>query len=372
MEPKVLIVIGDIRLTGPAKGVLLLMSKLAAMKGSFFLVNCKVAGADSMELIQEFADNEVIVEELVHRDRSYKDLLDKAARIATLHGVNIVQTHGYKQSLVGIYLKYRMGCKWICFMHGVTTESIRARVYNLLNNLMQFFASRTVLMSNSQRNCTIGGGNRNRVRVIPNGIDIDRPVRCKTVGGEVRSEYVSLDELLCVVIGRLSPEKGMDVFLQAFSLLQSECKAVKAVIVGDGPELYNLLSLRDQLGLEGDIYFAGYSQFPGDYLKAADIVVLPSRSEGIPNVALEAMALSRPIVATAVGGTPEIVEHNFSGILVPGESPAELAAAIRSLVEDKPLRETLASNGFNSVKSSFSLERRVDTVYSLYDELLRR
>ena len=121
----------------------------------------------------------------------------------------------------------------------------------------------------------------------------------------------------------------MDVFLRAFRLVVRQVAGVRALIVGDGGERPSLESLARGLGLERDVLFVGYTSTPGDYLLAADVVVLPSRSECLPNVALEAMALGKPVVATSVGGVPEVIEDGRSGLLVPSEDEAALAERLR-------------------------------------------
>jgi glycosyltransferase involved in cell wall biosynthesis len=101
----------------------------------------------------------------------------------------------------------------------------------------------------------------------------------------------------------------------------------------------------------------------------AKTIVLPSRSEGIPNVALEALALQIPVVATSVGGIPEVIIHEDSGILVPSENPRALADAVRRILADPDFSERMASNGFRRVCEEFSVEARCRKVFEMYREI---
>lgn len=371
MSPRILIVMGDTKMTGPVKGILQMLTLLRVMKtGHYSLANCLVTGADATELSNEFIANGFEIIELRHGGRDYKGLLNQAKSLVESTGINIVQTHGYKQSLIGLCLKFKLGVKWICFMHGTTNETLAAKLYHQFDNLMQRFADRTVLITNAQRKKIIHGSDSKRVRVIHNSVDINNPARGSLNRKNIKRLLAIENRFLFTVVGRLSSEKGVDVFLKAFALLINQRPQSQAIIVGDGTERENLISLQKHLGLDNCVKFVGYSPTPRDFIEATDVVVLPSRSEGISNIALESMALKKPVIATAVGGTPEIIEPNISGILACKDSPEQLAVEMMRLIDNPLLLKKIAQGGFRRVKENFSPEQRAKTIHSFYQELI--
>lgn len=149
-------------------------------------------------------------------------------------------------------------------------------------------------------------------------------------------------------VGRLSPEKGLTTFFAALARLKDQT-LFEAWIVGSGDQLTELRDLAVELGIEEHIKFLGQIEWGSQLfsiMREADVLVLPSTSEGLPLVLVEAMSQGLPVVATAVGGIPEVVENRVSGLLVPSESPDDLARAIMEAISDRELRNTMIAHGF--------------------------
>jgi len=369
--PCVLLLIGDRTVSGPVKGGFQLMETLPKFPGKYILINCLTTRADAGELMSEAMARGIRIKTVIHNSRSYFRLISSVEQLCRNDQVDIIQTHGYKLSFVGFVLKKRMKLKWICFLHGTTTENLKARLYHVIDNLLQCFADKTVIVSLAQRRKVLGGSNRDRVRVIHNAIDPDHPVRKSSHQIDAKKLFAAKNSNhLFAVVGRLSREKGVDIFLKAFHLVNKKKPDTRAVIVGDGPDLDRLKKLQKQLDLSRQVVFAGFTTTPGDYIGAADTLVLPSRSEGIPNVALEAMAFGKVVIATAVGGTVEIIQHEKNGILVPAESVEKLAEAMIRVINDPDSAVQLAQKGKKRVCESFSVKKRVQTIRLLYQEIL--
>lgn len=373
-EPTVLILIGDTTVSGPVKGVFQLMEALEDTPGRYILVNCQTTRANTEELLAEADDRGIDIQTVVHTPRSYLSLVKTVENLCLDHDVDIIQTHGYKQSFVGLMVKTRKRLKWVCFLHGTTTENLKTRLYHIIDNFLQLFADSTVIVTQAQRKQLFDGNNTKRVRVVHNSIDLKRPIRGTTnrsVAADQQPQHMG--SFLFIVVGRLSPEKGVDLFLPAVrDVIDTTGEDVRAYIVGDGPERERLKQLNRRLNLENRVVFTGFTPLPGDYMRLADCLVLPSRSEGIPNVVLEAMALEKMVIATKVGGVPEIISHERHGLLVDSESIQGLAAAMIRIIREPELAKRLAENGYRRIREAFSVDSRVNRIRSIYSELLEQ
>ena len=178
------------------------------------------------------------------------------------------------------------------------------------------------------------------IAVVPNGIDIED---YWDGTGEQERETISKRILF---VGRLDPVKGVHYLLRAMQIVCKVLPDAKLILVGDGEDRENLEYLTNSLGIRESVNFAGripHEKIP-DYLDQADIFVLPSLSEGLPIVILEAMACGLPIVATRVGGIPDIIEEDVNGYLVESRDFQGLADKIIFLLENQPLKHRISKN----------------------------
>ena len=173
-------------------------------------------------------------------------------------------------------------------------------------------------------------------------------------------------------VGRLSREKAHIDLLSAFNHLRENNPAAGStvVIVGEGPERASLAAAAASLRLTERVIFVGEVSNVQPYYAAADVVVLPSHSEGSPYVLLEAMAAKVPVVATAVGGVPEMVEDEESALLVPVRDPRAMAAAIARVLTDSKLARKLTTNASRLVVMRYSPETYVRSLLEIYLEII--
>jgi glycosyltransferase involved in cell wall biosynthesis len=207
-----------------------------------------------------------------------------------------------------------------------------------------------------------------RTVVVRNGIDAwaFRPGRAR---GAVRAELGIADgRRVIVMAGRMTPQKGWDVLLEAAGRLAAVRADLAWVLVGDGPLRPALTRRANELAIAA--HFTGARADMADLLGCADVVVLASRSEGLPFTLLEAMALGRPVVATRVGGVPEVVEDGRSGRLVAREDPAALASAVAAVV-DSPEAAAMGACGRARVEACFTLDAMVRAVERVYAAVLQ-
>lgn len=186
--------------------------------------------------------------------------------------------------------------------------------------------------------------------------------------------FVSKEELIIGTVGRLEAVKDPLTLVKAFSLLLKNSSAhtpdVRLVLLGDGvlrPDIENFL---DEQGIKQTVWLAGSRNDVPEILSQLDIFVLPSLGEGISNTILEAMACGLPVIATDVGGNPELVVEDDTGQLVPSSDPEAMAAALEQLAGDNELREKYSHAGRKRAENVFSLETMVDNYQAVYDKYL--
>ena len=221
------------------------------------------------------------------------------------------------------------------------------------------------------------GYNASKVVVIPNGVDLQRFKLDKNPVDIRRSLGFAPDVRIVAVVSRLTRQKGLEQFLAAAAELAARFDDVRFVVAGeanpDETEYENVLRVQaDQLGISGRVTFIGACSDVAGLLGSVSVSVMPSLNEALSNVLLESMAASAPIVATRVGGTPEAVVDEETGLLVPPDDVPALVKAIERLLVDRPLAERLGRAARYAIERRFSLDRMVSTTEQLYRDLLAR
>ncbi len=278
---------------------------------------------------------------------------------------DIYQSHGYKGSMFGA-LARRRGARWQAIFHGFTWENRLVRLYHWLDMRWLRGADEVIVVSPAfGRELARRGIDRARLRFVPNAID-EEALRRTRSGASLREEWGAADprKVLAGVIGRFSPEKAPDHFLRAMARAAPRRPDLCAVMVGDGPLLEDCRRLIAELDLADRVVLAGFRDDLASIYEALDLLVIPSRSEGLPTVMLEAMLLGVPVISTAVGAVPDLVGsgEGAAAIVVPVEDSAALATALERLANDAALRAELTEAGRALVRERLGLERRTRTL----------
>lgn len=296
-------------------------------------------------------------------------------RLAAESNPDIIQTHNVKSHflmrLSGLANRHR----WIAFHHGYTTTDAKMRAYNQLDRWSLKAAARVVTMSQAfARQLENLGVATERIRVLHNAVDVEAVASVSEEAAATLRERLNIaaSERVVLAIGRLSQEKGHKDLLAAFARLvkQDAALPVRLVIVGEGPEDRRLAEASAAAGLADRVIFAGQVANVREYYAMADVLVLPSHSEGSPNVLLEAMAAGVPVVATAVGGVPEIVTPEETALLVKARDTEALAQAMKRLLNDRGLAEQLAERARLQVTARHTPTARLRSLLELYAELM--
>jgi glycosyltransferase involved in cell wall biosynthesis len=215
------------------------------------------------------------------------------------------------------------------------------------------------------------GGSGDKIWVIPNGVDIEA-FASHGPADDIRGD-VGLDPKTPLVgyLGRLEDSvKGVSYLLEAMAILRSKGEDLHLLVIGEGPSGRRLREKASLLDLDGSVSFLGNRRDIPHVMKALDLLVVPSAQEGCPNVLLEAMAAGTPIVATRVGGTPELVQHGETGWLVPAADPEGLADGIRCMLRNTRLASKMAQRAKAWVRKNRPIQATVQAYGALYDALL--
>jgi glycosyltransferase involved in cell wall biosynthesis len=276
---------------------------------------------------------------------------------------HVIQTHSYRPAALALAMRLTgRGWPWIAFFHGATSEDRKVRIYNWVDRRLLSRADRVVVMSQAHRDAFRALGNRVRIvhnAVVPHADITNQPAATPLAG---------LPRPRVACIGRLSHEKGVDILLRAVRMLADRGAAFSVAVIGSGPEDQALRSLAAELHLDDRVHFTGAINPVAPVYADADVVILPSRSEGLPNVLLEALAADRTVVATRVGAVPEVLTNPDAGVLLPSGSAVALAAGLAQAfvrIDDPACSAARAATA-----ARFSLSRRAAAHRELYDDLL--
>lgn len=209
-----------------------------------------------------------------------------------------------------------------------------------------------------------------RIDVVPNGLELP-PMALGRERDEARCALgLAVGERLLLFVGRLVPEKNLPLLLDALMRL-SPASRPRLWLAGEGPERARVESAIARLGFGAGVRLLGERSDTPTLMRAADVLVLPSSEEGLSNVLLEAMGIGLPVIATAVGGTPELIEDGVTGRLLPSGDAEALAAAIAALFADTGERRRLADAARAQAEARFTLDAMVERTACIYDRCLR-
>ncbi len=213
-----------------------------------------------------------------------------------------------------------------------------------------------------------------KVRQIYNGVDVERFSEPSDSELGAPPGYFHEDAIVIGTVGRLAEVKNQVSLLRAFAALLKlnvdYDDKLRLLLVGDGPMRETLQQESEALHLGDRVWFAGNRDDVPDFLHSMDIFTLPSLGEGVSNTILEAMATGLPIIATDVGGTPELVTDGENGLLVLVDDVQALTEGIEKLVSDRALRENMGNNSLERIRNSFNWQKTVEQYLSVYDKLL--
>jgi glycosyltransferase involved in cell wall biosynthesis len=282
--------------------------------------------------------------------------------------IDLIHTHGYKADLYGFLAAWRLHKPVVATCHNWVGGTAALGIYNHLDRLaLKKFDALAAVSDEVGERLRETGVPTKKIRTIANGIDVQAFERgqplpaISVIGGKVVG-----------MVARLDLQKGFEYLLRAIRELCNIFYGLTVVIVGEGPDRKAIEDMVKEYGLQSNVVLAGQqSDMPGVYA-AMDIFVLPSLNEGLPMTILEAMAASRPVVATRVGAIPSVIQDGENGLLVDPRDTDGLRNAIASLLSDPNLCRRMGERAHDWVSANYTSDAMALKYREMYNEVLGR
>ena len=282
---------------------------------------------------------------------------------------DVVVTHDYKANLIGRKAAKKLGLPWVAVVHGYTGEDAKVRAFEAWDRRGLRAADAVVVVSETlAKGLASRGVPSERIHLVDNGIDATRVADAADLGRAAARTALGAhgSQRLIVALGRTSPEKGQDVLLDAFARIAPEAPDLHLALVGDGADRQRLEERAAALGLADRVSLPGWRTDGPACLAAAQVAVLPSRTEGLPIALLEALAVGVPVVVTDVGAMAEVVEHGRAGLVVAPGDAAALARAITRVLADPAAAKERAAHGRHRVAEHYSTRAQAKRLAEIY------
>jgi glycosyltransferase involved in cell wall biosynthesis len=302
----------------------------------------------------------------------YGRLLREIHSILRQEQVDLLICHGYKADILGLIAARFAGVPVISVSRGWTGHTRKVRLNEALDRRLLRFMDFVVCVSEGQANRVRGSGVPvERVVVIRNAIDLSRfPTADGSYAGIVAGLFPEPVNRVVIAVGRLSPEKGFEVLVAAARKVLAQLPRTGFLLIGDGPSRRELEESVRSAGIADRFVIAGFSSDVDLILPHADVLAQSSHTEGLPNVVLEACAAGVPVVATAVGGTGEVVRDGWNGYLVSAKDDEALASRLAELLGSQATRIEMGQRGREHVQSHFSFAPQSREYQLLFDRVV--
>lgn len=380
---KVLRVIARLNVGGPAVHVINLSRGLdPARFHSILVAGTENPGEGSMlDLALECGVRPIVIPEIVGqatlKPRDLKALI-ALYRLIRRERPQIVHTHAAKPGVLGRVAARLAGVPVVVhtfhghILHGYYGPLMN-RLLRRMERMLARLTDRIIAVSEQVKQDLVryGVAQPDKISVIPLGLELEAFLDADVHRGELRRELgIASDAPLVGIVGRIFPIKNHRLFLEAAALVSAQEPAARFVVVGDGTLRPEMEALAQRLGLGPRVVFTGWRRDLPSVYADLDVLVVSSDNEGTPVSAIEAMASGCPVVATRVGGLPDLIEDDEAGRLVPPRDPGALAGAIVGLLRDRDLVRRMGRRGRDRVRDRYRAERLCRDVEALYVGLL--
>lgn len=328
-----------------------------------------VAGEGAHALVDGARARGLSVHVIPDRGGVGRELVERIVALMEQLQIDVLHTSEFRSNVLAILCRRRRPVKIVTTAHGWIANDLRGRIYRLADKFFMPRFDATILVSRAMRALVPRWWQPDsRTHVLPNALVLGSYGR--DVLSQPRARSVDPRGAVLVNIGRLAPEKGQELLLRAMAALAPDYPLLRLKFAGIGPLEARLRELAAELAIADRVEFLGYiADMPRLYADV-DLVVQSSFTEGMPNVILEAAYLRVPIVATAVGGTAEVVEHGRSAWLLPPHSLDALVQGIRQFLTRRADFVAMGDAAHDNVRRNFSFDVRTQNLVAIYQRLL--
>lgn len=292
---------------------------------------------------------------------------------------DIVHVNSSKGGLAALAAK-RLGKKVVFSIHGWAFNEQRNPISKLVIKIIYLatiaFSDKVILVSEALKKQILHWPQQNKLEVIHNGVSFKEPLKKQDARTALIKKFPALESCAeatwLVSVSELHRNKGVDIGIASLAELRDRRKELPHYIIfGDGEERWRLEKLIQSYNVQDFVHLLGFVEDAQQYISSGDIFILPSRTEALGYVLLEAGLAKVPAIATRVGGVPEIIESGINGLLVPPNSGTTLAVAIEKILSEKKVAKEMSENLYKKVSTKFSLEEMVKRTESIYLKTLR-
>ena len=361
---KVLEVINSLKIGGAE--LLLRNFVIEAKKNNQYTVDvCTLYATNDAKNIEEIKKKNVRIWTLDLKNKYNIFSVIKIRNIIQREKYDIIHVHLFPASAIvalsSLFLKKSI--VYLFTIHSTFNRRRSIKIFKIIDGLIYHRYVKIICISKQVQNSLIKWVPKikEKIEIIPNGI----PMNSKSNDNPLMKKYDVL------FVGRLVQQKGIIFLLEAVSILQKKYKKIiRVAVVGDGPLKKELIKVCEELKIKDSVEFLGFQRDVDQIMRSSRVLVLPSLWEGFGLVLLEAMKNKLPIIATNVGGIPEIITDGHEGILVPKENPKILANSINRLLENSKLRNQFIQNAYKKVQNHYSIEKYTHNMFNLYSKMM--
>lgn len=287
------------------------------------------------------------------------------------NNIHIVHSHGYKPNIFLSLISHKK-FKTIATVHGWAkdTAGVRGKIYEFFDSkALKRFDSVVAVSKAVVDDLMKRGARKEKIDLIYNGIKVNNNPNSFNIP-KIRQRYgLPKDAFVIGAVGRLAKAKGHEYLIEAMPSILNEIKNCYLVIAGEGPLKEDLMFLIKKKNLLNKVKLIGYTENIGEFLAMIDLFVMPSLSEGLPIALLEAMANEKPVVASNVGGIPEVITSKDAGILIQPSDSFTISETIKKLYHDKDKISRMAALGKKIVEDNFSSVSMAEKYIRIYSKL---
>ena len=331
------------------------------------------------KLVSKLRDVGIEVTVIDESQYGFLQILRQAKKYLGGKNIDILHTHRYKENVIGALLKKGGSVRYIVqTVHGINEplkwfKALKAKLYSSVNlYYTRKYFDKILAVSDDIRNTLGKKVDSDKLDTIHNAIN-PANIRITDTTEKIKHDLgINSIEHIIGSAGRMVPVKGYSVFLDMAKIILAKIPGTMFLLVGDGPLMEELKIKARRMGIGDQVLFLGFRNDIIDIINCLDIFVISSYHEGIPMALLEAMALKKAVVATAVGGINEIIENDISGLLVAPGGARSLADSCIKVLNDIGVKERLGAEAVKRINNEFVYDIQRDRIIDVYNELMKR